>query len=67
MSDVKLWCQLFIVLRIGLSFFAMVHTDIHGAKERKPKGFAGFIATFIATGLVVVAYYFAGCFTTLLP
>lgn len=60
-------CQIIILLLTVFGFLRALHMDFNGSKAREPYGFAGAVWTIILTALILLCYWKAGAFSTLIP
>jgi len=61
----QMFCQLMILVFIGLVYFSAVYIDFHGTGGGPPLGFYGFIISCILLAAMTAVAYGAGSFSLL--
>lgn len=62
----KLFCQLFLVGCMVLSFLARTWVAVNGRPKAEPSGFPGVLGVTIAIAITALVYWQAGAFSELL-
>lgn len=65
MPSIQTVCQWLLLVWLAATFFVNSHRDFHGRKSCEPGGFSGLVATVIATAVMWLLPYGAGCFDAL--
>lgn len=58
-------CQIAIMVLLVVQILRGFWTDVHGIKAREPFGFSGIITTILTGAALVLLYWKAGAFSTL--